>query len=343
MPVKYTRLISLDLHNKSRYHTRHYKLLQEDNMNFHRQAKQNIAERKSRAEFRAESLLNELRADPTFFDLESRQIEIWIQMAKMYSQTTEKGALTEELNRIKNLISSRIIELGHDPKELEPQYICKICKDTGYINDEECVCLKQEKYRLIKENENFFITDKCSFSDVSVDSLPDENKRSLTAAYGLLNKFIGAFPEAHKSHIITLLGTVGCGKTFAASVVANAIIDKGYTSLLIPSFKLADIFSRYHFAYESEKPYILDEIYDVDVLIIDDLGTEEIRGDFLPGYLYQLLCNRANQYTLITTNLKMDAIHDRYGVRVHSRMSDISCAKVIELNGKDLRIHSKNN
>lgn len=309
-------------------------------MNFDRQAKLNIAERKRRAEYIASSLLDELRTDPIFFQLESRQIELWIKLAKMYSESPEKDSLNRELIQINEQMSNRIIELGHTSEELNPRYFCMTCKDTGYINGQECICLKKEKYRLLKESGNFFTTDKCSFSDVSVDSLPDENKRSLTAAYSLLNKFVTAFPEAHKSHIITLLGTVGCGKTFAASVVANAIMDKGFTSLLLPSFKLADIFSKYHFAYESEKPYILDEINDVDLLIIDDLGTEEIRGDFLPGYLYQLLCNRENKYTLITTNLMMDSIHDRYGVRVHSRMSNISCSKVIELNGKDLRIHS---
>lgn len=306
--------------------------------NFDQQAKMNISARKTAAEYSALRNLETLRKDETYFSLESEKMRLSLEIAKMASKGLETGDLKSSLSKVKLELSNRGKLLGFKESDIVPSYTCKACNDSGYLDGEACTCLKQEKYKLIKLDGNIGLTDIFSFADISLEKIHKENIKSLTVAYNLLDKFVAVFPEAPKSHIITLLGTVGCGKTYAASVAGNAVMDKGYTSLLIPSFKLADLFSKYHYAFEINKPYILSSIYDVDLLIIDDLGTEEIQGDFLPAYLYQLLFNREDKFTIITTNHRMDAIQDKYGKRIYSRIADTSRAKVIELQGKDLRI-----
>lgn len=306
--------------------------------NFDLEAKQNIAAKRIAAEYAAANILAELRKDAKYFSKESEKLTVALEIAKKASKGQDTGALKTVLQKLNLDLDIRAKELGYESNDLSPKYSCISCNDSGYINGQECTCLKQEKYRLLKLDGNVSLTDISRFDEVSLSSIPSENLKSLSNAYSLLEKFIGVFPEANKSHVITILGSVGCGKTYAASVVANAIMLKGFTSLLIPSYKLADLFSQYHYAFELDKPQIFSTIYDVDLLIIDDLGTEEISGDFVPSYLYQLLCNRADKFTIFTTNHKMDTIQEKYGKRVYSRIADKTRAKVIELNGIDLRL-----
>lgn len=306
--------------------------------NFELEAKQNIAARRIAAEYTAASNLAQLRKDEKYFSIESNKFSVALEAAQKASKGEDTGSLKTIIEKYNLDLSLRAKELGYELSDLKPKYSCTVCNDSGSINGQECTCLKQEKYRLLKLDGNVSLTDISRFDEVTLSSLPDENIKSLKSAYSLLDKFIGVFPEANKSHVITILGSVGCGKTYAASVVANAIMSKGFTSLLIPSYKLADLFSRYHYAFELEKPKIVSSIYEVDLLIVDDLGTEEISGDFIPSYLYQLLCNRSDKFTIFTTNHKMDTIQEKYGKRVYSRIADKTRAKVIELNGKDLRL-----
>ena len=81
-------------------------------------------------------------------------------------------------------------------------------------------------------------------------------------------------------------------------------------------------------------------IFDCDLLIIDDLGTE-LTNAFVASQLFLCINERILQKksTIISTNLDMNAFRDTYTERVFSRIS--SHYTMRKLLGDDIRILKK--
>ena len=81
-------------------------------------------------------------------------------------------------------------------------------------------------------------------------------------------------------------------------------------------------------------------IYDCDLLIIDDLGTER-NTDFVVSQLFVCLNDRIlnRKSTIISTNLTLEEIKTNYTERTFSRISNHY--KILRLAGDDIRIQKK--
>ena len=81
-------------------------------------------------------------------------------------------------------------------------------------------------------------------------------------------------------------------------------------------------------------------IYDCDLLIIDDLGTE-FANAFTSSQLFLCVNERIlrNKSTIISTNLNMSDLAEMYSERVPSRIT--SNYTVIKLFGDDIRIQKR--
>jgi DNA replication protein DnaC len=81
----------------------------------------------------------------------------------------------------------------------------------------------------------------------------------------------------------------------------------------------------------------------VDVLIIDDLGTETQRNNFTSEDLFNILNERLIQgkHTFLSTNLGLSEIKERYSDRIASRLFDTSNTMLIKFMGQDIRIRSR--
>ena len=81
------------------------------------------------------------------------------------------------------------------------------------------------------------------------------------------------------------------------------------------------------------------ELMDVDVLMIDDLGSEPLMQNITVEQLFNLLNERQGRglSTVISTNLEMPKFRERYTERVASRLRDSMNCKVLSLMGKDIR------
>ena len=103
-----------------------------------------------------------------------------------------------------------------------------------------------------------------------------------------------------------------------------------------------DLLARY--AYDRKDRQSLQEFYDdlysCDLLIIDDLGTE-YTNDFVSSQLFSCLNERhlGKKSTIISTNLSLAEIRDRYSERIFSRIS--SSFELCKLTGQDIRIYKK--
>ena len=77
----------------------------------------------------------------------------------------------------------------------------------------------------------------------------------------------------------------------------------------------------------------------IPVLMLDDLGSEPLIRNITIEVLFNLINERLirGRSTVISTNLKLEELRERYTERIVSRISDPATSLVITLEGKDLR------
>ena len=124
-------------------------------------------------DFKRQKILNEAfekkenlyKKIPKYKELEDKKNEIAIDFAKsIMSSDSLKREIAEEnlelkLKEIDDSIYKLLNQNGYDIKDLEPNYECKICQDTGLITTEQgvvqCSCFTQKIVNVTyKQNNN---------------------------------------------------------------------------------------------------------------------------------------------------------------------------------------------
>ena len=106
------------------------------------------------------------------------------------------------------------------------------------------------------------------------------------------------------------------------------------------SFELFDTIAKSKFEKDAAAEMMCEHIYDCDLLIIDDLGTE-LANSFTVSQLFLCLNERLlkRKSTIISTNLSLDSVVDIYSERTFSRIT--SNYTMLKLTGDDIRIKKK--
>ena len=88
---------------------------------------------------------------------------------------------------------------------------------------------------------------------------------------------------------------------------------------------------------EEEYSSFYDDILNVDLLVIDDLGTE-FATSLVSSQIFNIINERMvnSRSTIISTNLTPDRIKEQYSDRVLSRLTDEF--EFLTLTGDDIRI-----
>ncbi|MGN0141365.1 MAG: ATP-binding protein [Roseburia sp.] len=238
---------------------------------------------------------------------------------------------------------------GFPADYFDPIYTCKDCKDTGYIGRERCHCFRQAAIDLVytqsnlkdvlaTENFDHFSFD--FYSDKDTD--PATGMTSLEAAHSAYSKcrdFISRFGGKDAGNLC-FYGNTGIGKTFLSNCIAKELMDQGHSVIYFTAFQLFDILSKGVFDKDEEALAAHRNIFDCDLLIIDDLGTE-FSNSFTTSQLFLCVNERIlrNKSTIISTNLGLNQIADLYSERVLSRIT--SKYTLIKLFGADIRILKK--
>ena len=257
----------------------------------------------------------------------------------------------EDINSLKEQ-KQNFLKMHNIPEsDLEIQYECPICEDTGFLkNGEKCNCFKQalinEYYKMsnISKNfktQNFNTLDLSLFSDDIIPELNISSKQNILEISAICEMFVQNFTKDNEENLL-FYGDTGLGKTFMSNCIAKALLDKGFTVIYQTSFKMFEIIEEYKFRnsdnYLSRDDY--ENLFECDLLIIDDLGTE-LTNSFTLSELFIILNTRLlnGKKTIISTNLNPTQLGELYSQRIFSRIFDNF--KMIKFIGSDLRWQNK--
>jgi len=291
------------------------------------------------------------RLIPELKSLEDEMISLAAESGRMAIRGDDSclQLLKERIGELQKLQERLLVENGLPADYLQLKYSCPKCKDTGFIGNEKCNCLKQaiadllysgSNIRNILAKENFSAFSFNYYSDDYVDETiglsPLSNMQKIVAS---CKSFIRHFGKKHDNLLFT--GNTGVGKTFLANCIAKELLDCGYTVIYLTAFRLFDILEKNKFGRDEDSSHEaanqFDYILDCDLLIIDDLGTE-LNNAFTNSQLYVILNERLlrQKSTIISTNLSLPNINATYGERIFSRIA--SSYKVHRIIGEDIRL-----
>lgn len=280
---------------------------------------------------------------PAYQELDRQTASISISQGRRLLAGDE-NALAELKQRLRELSEKKaalLRENGFPPDYLSPVYECEKCHDTGYDAGRKCSCFRTAEINLIYEQshiKNLLKTE--NFSSLSYDYYEGEDLEKFTKAVQICQNFVKSFFLDYRN--LFFYGTVGTGKSFLSCCIAKELMDKGSFVIYFSSAQLFDALSKSTFDKESREAVsgIAGDIYDCDLLIIDDLGTE-LTNAFVSSQLFSCLNNRnlRKKSTVITTNLSLGELRDRYSDRIFSRIT--SNYDICKLTGRDIRMQKK--
>lgn len=260
----------------------------------------------------------------------------------------------EDLNQAKEIIESlkrqkayMLTESNIPLDYMELKYDCESCQDTGYLQDgSQCSCLKQalvsKAYKMsnlenMLEEENFRNFNISIFSD---EDFPGEDltpRENMLEILGISEGFIDNFDDNNGENLL-FYGTTGLGKTFLCSCIAKSLLDRNKIVIYQTAFTILEILESRRFGKGDEKlgEYQYDLLFNSDLLIIDDLGTE-VSNTFTNAEIFNIVNTRIirGKKTIISTNLTPKEISETYTDRIFSRILDRFIP--LKFYGRDLR------
>ena len=278
---------------------------------------------------------------PEYRELERRVPDLsYTALEETLSGKKPSFSLREELDRIRAGKAALLREAGYPADYLEPTFDCPDCRDTGYIDGKKCHCLRQKEIRILYRQSHLeqLLQTNC-FELLSTEYYKGEDLKHFNGAVAACRNFIEHFNNYEN---LFFYGTVGTGKSFLSICTAGELLKAGHSVLYFSSVSLFETISSYVFGQNDKSAYhqFLDDLYDCEILVIDDLGTE-MTNNFVSTHLFSLLNERAlrRRSTIISTNLSLPELRDRYSDRIFSRIT--SSYTIMKLTGPDIRVSRK--
>lgn len=245
----------------------------------------------------------------------------------------ELDEITGQMRELSAQLSEALKKIGMTPDDLSPRYSCSLCRDTGIYGTGYCTCFKKRLAELKKQNIGIPVESLPSFRE---DTLEKEPK--LQQTYEKMMQFCRRFPGVEKRNLL-FTGSTGGGKTYLAEMIAREIADRGYSVIVISAFSLNQLLLKHHTDFDDSRPS-LDPVIECDLLVVDNLGTEQIYKNVTKEYLLSILSERiaGQKHTIVTTNLNPQEILNRYGDRFYSRLMDKRIGIAIQFPSLDLRL-----
>lgn len=234
--------------------------------------------------------------------------------------------------------------------------ICSECQDTGWVLKEidgnsvavRCQCYYQKQKDSLIDRANIPKRyQNCTFENFE-DHDPSQKK-----ALKIAKKFSENYPEQDVG--LLFIGPCGVGKThLAVAFIRELMIQKDALCYFCDFRELIrKIQSSYSSDSDVTENYLLEPIFESDVLVLDELGAKRTTA-WVDETVFYIINHRYNskKLTIFTSNYldseedeedtrneyfkkKDDTLVDRIGIRLRSRLYEM--CKVVNIYGEDYR------
>lgn len=290
--------------------------------------------------------------NPRLEEIEKELNLISISIAKsalLKNSNTENSQ--DKIEKLKQERNQLLKQLGKDLSFLSLQYKCNNCKDTGYVMHNSqttmCTCLKQKIFNEEYNKANMGNLCKDTFENFNINLFSNEvNKEKYGANISPranmedIKKscldFVQNFNDPNKKNLL-FSGSTGLGKTYLSNAIVSKLLEQGYTVLYQTAPVMLDTLISKLFKNDST---FSENLLNVDLLVIDDLGTETMNSMKFTE-LYKIINTRLlNQNgkitkTIISTNLDLQGLYNTYDERLVSRF--IGHYDIYRFFGDDIR------
>ncbi|KHD36519.1 DNA replication protein DnaC [Clostridium acetobutylicum] len=251
-------------------------------------------------------------------------------------------SLKNEITNLRMERSELLVSNGYPMDYLQMHYNCNKCKDTGYIGAHKCSCYKKYLVQLYYDNsdlksllnennfENFNIN---YYSNRKSEDEPRTPRKNMEKILSLSLNYIKNFSDSNEN--LLFYGNSGTGKTFLSHCIAKDLLERGFLVIYKTSADLAQELKQLQF---EPNPTLEDLIINCDLLIIDDLGTEQISA-FSKTCFFNLINKKllSQKKMLISSNYNLEELTRLYSERITSRLfGDFTLCKFY---GDDIRIN----
>ena len=277
--------------------------------------------------------------------VEERETLVFGTIRKILDGNASAENLSERMDHINRSIGRMLQEKGLPADYLFPVYRCAKCRDTGYTGDpvrEPCECMKNAYQKKLRNRIGLGENERETFENFNDGLIPDEKvngtgitQRQLSLiARDQCEQWANTFPEVRQRDLL-LTGGSGLGKTFLLRAMAERLIERGQNVLLVSAYTFLQMARKSYFEAEAG----VSELMEVPVLMLDDLGSEPLMQNITVEQLFLLINERQIRglSTVISTNLTLQELRERYTERIASRLNNPRNCLILTLAGKDLR------
>lgn len=287
---------------------------------------------------------------PRLREIEKEMSQISAEISKaILKNPTQAKVMLDELNQTLEMLiaeKKRILKAHKvPPRYLELQFKCEKCQDTGFTEtNSRCACFNQKlisaayemsnvEKQLEKQNFNHFDLDRFSHEILPKERLTQrENMKNLLSE---AEAFVTNFP---KTENLFFYGASGLGKTYLCNCIAKSLLDAGQVVVYQTPFSIINILEKKQFTDKNNPmvAFAYQQLFDADLLIIDDLGTETA-NTFTISEFYNIINSRilSDKPMIISTNIKLSEIATFYNDRIDSRIK--GHFKLLKFFGPDIR------
>lgn len=257
------------------------------------------------------------------------------------------ASMKTEMEGINAELRAALVACGLPEDYLQPVYRCAACRDTGYVGEpvhEMCTCLKRAVLnRLYQdeglqglERENFAAFNESIFPDTPIEGRKSTQREYIMKLRKRCEDYADSFVPGQGKGLL-LCGRSGLGKTFLMNCVAQRVLERGYSVVVISAYKLIEVMRRFQFGEDGGDQ--VQDILSCDLLCIDDLGSEPMLRGVTISSLYHIINERrnANRALVVTTNSTPDQLENVYDQRIAARLCDLGRMQIFEFVGVDVR------
>jgi len=255
--------------------------------------------------------------------------------------------MQQQMESINAQLRAALAACGLPEDYLQPVYRCALCRDTGYVGEpihEQCACMKRAVMnRLYQseglqglERENFDAFDESIFPDTPIEGRKSTQRGYINKIRRRCEEYANTFAAGNGKGLL-LCGKSGLGKTFLMNCVAQRVLERGFSVVVISAYKLIEAMRRYQFGETGAEQ--VQDILSCDLLCIDDLGSEPMLRGVTVSSLYHIINERrnANRSMVVTTNCTPEQLDATYDQRIGARLYDASRMQIFEFIGEDVR------